>query len=119
MANELKSLTLNGKKYDSFIDQATREIISDLMDSINLENVLTKEDIVQEAGQSESLVMSQKTVTEQFAQVSEAIADKVSTAPQTLTEAQKAQARANIGAASAEAIESLKALLVDRNEVEY
>lgn len=58
---------------------------------------LSKSIIVQEAGQSESLVMSQKTVTEQFAQVSEAIADKVSTAPQTLTDEQKAQARENIG----------------------
>ena len=61
---------------------------------------LSKSSIVQEAGASESLVMSQKAVTEQFAQVSEAIADKVSTAPQTLTEAQKAQARENIGASS-------------------
>ena len=38
---------------------------------------------------------------------------------QELTEAQKAQARENIGAASSEEIADLKALLVDGNEVEY
>lgn len=58
MANELKSLTLNGKKYDSFVDQTARE---------------------NGGGSAEGAVL----YTEQ-----------------SLTDAQKAQARANIGAGS-------------------
>lgn len=49
----------------------------------------------------------------QIDNLAKAIADKVSTAPQTLTEAQKAQARANVGAATTEQVSQLSKAIED------
>lgn len=87
--SEMKTLTLNGKTYDSFVDKEAREIIE------NLE--------IPEGG----------TVTDE--QIASAVEDYIAEHPihegavlyteQTLTEGQQAQVRENIGAISIEEVD--------------